>query len=283
MEKLLDKEAQINGQTNFSRLLIDQKFINGCAVVALDIYSFIKDNQKVTLQSLMIHFHCRAVDLWKVITAFKRSDQIFSRCPKALKVHLSLLESEVMMRWAWVADSPLLAFLVKELQSVRQESENQIEKNVQEVEGEDDFEEFDEYASHGLAESIELVSGNGGQVIPPKHLQSITARDQMLITGRDLTPLTEHTKPISEESHEVLRVFFKRLLQLVGERVYLLCRKLKVEYSFMETVWSLVKQTICEESILLVHNHSDHIVVCSIFAVFKLTKQNRTFHEILHE
>lgn len=84
-------------------------------------------------------------------------------------------------------------------------------------------------------------------------------------------------------SHEL---FFKKLLRILGERIYLLCYYLNFKQEQMEFVWEIVKFILSEKIDVLINRHLDHIIICAIFAVSKKTTKKsapKSFSQIFQE
>lgn len=82
------------------------------------------------------------------------------------------------------------------------------------------------------------------------------------------------------------QLFFKKLLRLLGERIYLLCYYLNFKQEQMEFVWEIVKFILCEKIDVLINRHLDQIIICAIFAVSKKTTKKgvpKSFSQIFVE
>lgn len=78
-------------------------------------------------------------------------------------------------------------------------------------------------------------------------------------------------------------VFFRRLLQLIAERIFGICSRLNFNEKQMEMVWETMKLVICQQVDLLIGRHLDHSIVCSVYAVSKKTGQYQGGHKNFKE
>ena len=67
-------------------------------------------------------------------------------------------------------------------------------------------------------------------------------------------------------------VFFKRLLQLMADRISKLGRKLELKEPQMEFMFDLFKHILCEKIDLVLGRHLDQILICCTYAVLMKTK-----------
>lgn len=65
----------------------------------------------------------------------------------------------------------------------------------------------------------------------------------------------------------------KKLLDLMVERIFCICRNLGFNSKQMELVWELAKHVLNEHVELLLGRHLDHILICAIYATSKHTEK----------
>lgn len=75
---------------------------------------------------------------------------------------------------------------------------------------------------------------------------------------------------------------------ILADRISSICKNLDYKEKQMEMVWEVVKSLICEEIDLLIGQHLDQIIICSIYAVSKKTgefyqRRQLGFKEILEK
>ncbi|OMJ67892.1 hypothetical protein SteCoe_34830 [Stentor coeruleus] len=70
---------------------------------------------------------------------------------------------------------------------------------------------------------------------------------------------------------EEYEIFFDRMVTEAGCRIDTLCKVLKIDKPIEEKIWSTVKFVLSERTEILFGRHISTIILCSIFAVSKLT------------
>lgn len=81
-----------------------------------------------------------------------------------------------------------------------------------------------------------------------------------------------------------LEILLKRLLEIIGERLCIICSGLNLDHDLLEYIWKLIKRVLIEETQLIENLHIDLLIVCSIYASCAKNKINhKRFMEILSE
>ncbi|GJD08967.1 Retinoblastoma-associated protein [Galdieria sulphuraria] len=93
-------------------------------------------------------------------------------------------------------------------------------------------------------------------------------------------PLDLYDSAVSESIPYSVLVFFRKLLRIAREKVRDFCLRMEVSDVFEELVFITVNYALTRHFNLLVNRHVDVIVMCALYAVSKITKEQLKFNDI---
>nr|CAB3483661.1 unnamed protein product [Digitaria exilis] len=76
-------------------------------------------------------------------------------------------------------------------------------------------------------------------------------------------------------------VFFSKIAKLAAIRIRSLCERLQLSQQVLERVYSLVQQTLSQQTSIFFNRHIDQIILCSIYGVAKISQLDLSFKEII--
>lgn len=225
---------------SLTKILEDSQLLHSVAGLAIEIQTFIMQETESDYQTILATCELDAFDVWKAMLSY---DKATPTKPAILKNHLIQLELRSFLELFWRDEQSPLVDLIKK--HIAQEPTR---------------------ARIGQTQQIESFEGQNSAATAPKPTED---------SG---TKTMEMSRKNSVQSHDsngptlCHEVFFKRLLQLMADRIFKLCRKLELRENQMELTFELLKHIICEKIDLVMGRHLDQLMICCVYAVAIKTK-----------
>lgn len=143
---------------------------------------------------------------------------------------------------------------------------------------------------HGIANdageiTLVPISMNTTQDSTAESLVSLTAQSligaspkQTHLTKTQDAPLTGISKPKRTGS---LALFYRKVYHLASVRLRDLCLKLDVSNELRRKIWTCFEFTLVHCPDLMKDRHLDQLLLCAFYIMAKVTKEERTFQEIM--
>lgn len=167
------------------------------------------------------------------------------------------MEERVLEELAWALDSPLWTILSRRADGVPAH---------QAVVPSGEAESLSSWSSPMKKRKLEMDDGDGGLV--------------QRGTYSDAAPQNTAT------SFFFRKVFFKASLQpqvyfLAAVRLSDLCERVHVDEKSRQRVWTLFEYVLRTETSLMAGRHLDQNLMCCLYVVARITRQEVTFHDIM--
>eukprot|EP00794_Sanderia_malayensis_P018721 gene18721-20610_t len=105
--------------------------------------------------------------------------------------------------------------------------------------------------------------------------------------GRDLTSpqkfnLSTNASPakIAKKTGS-LGLFFRKVYHLASVRLLELCAKLGISFDLQRRIWTCIEFGLTNCVALMKDRHLDQMIMCAVYVMCKVTKEDKTFHEIM--
>ncbi|KAJ4778883.1 Retinoblastoma-related protein [Rhynchospora pubera] len=247
-----------------------------------------------------------AFDLSKVIEGFVRHEETL---PRELKRHLNGLEEKLLESLAWEKGSALYNSLVVARPGLAGEI-NRLGLLAEPMPSLD-----------SIAANLNLTHGSVGlPPLPFPKIDSLCEdlrspkrprieQRSVLVDQKQLkSPLREHlqtacsplksrllplqssfaspTRPNPAAGGQTcaetgIEIFFSKISKLAAIRIRTMCERMGLSQDVLEKVYHLVQRILTQNTPLFFNRHIDHIILCSIYGVSKISKLSLTFKEII--
>ncbi|XP_069808829.1 retinoblastoma-like protein 1 isoform X2 [Dendropsophus ebraccatus] len=118
-------------------------------------------------------------------------------------------------------------------------------------------------------------SENGVQV--PLTAQALISPKSQVFRTQDACP-TSANKPKRTGS---LALFFRKVYHLASVRLRDLCLKLDLSNDLRRKIWTLFEYSLVHCTDLMKDRHIDQLLLCAVYIMAKVTKEERLFHDIM--
>ena len=78
-----------------------------------------------------------------------------------------------------------------------------------------------------------------------------------------------------------LGIFFRKLYHMMSLRMKDLCEKLNIAAVLQHKIWTCFEHSLLKNSDMLRDRHVDQLLMCAIYVMSKVTKDDKSFHEIM--
>lgn len=133
--------------------------------------------------------------------------------------------------------------------------------------------------SHPSSQSVNAYpqshSENGIQV--PLTAQALISPKSQAFRTQDVCP-TSANKPKRTGS---LALFFRKVYHLASVRLRDLCLKLDLSNDLRRKIWTLFEYSLVHCTDLMKDRHIDQLLLCAVYIMAKVTKEERLFHDIM--
>ncbi|GJQ11640.1 hypothetical protein GpartN1_g3431.t1 [Galdieria partita] len=129
--------------------------------------------------------------------------------------------------------------------------------------------------------SVECICWQDSSVVD--YLEKSLAEAQLHVSSADnssFAPLDLYDGAISESIPYSVLVFFRKLVRIATEKVRDFCSRMEVSDVFEELASITVNYALTRHFNLLINRHVDVIVMCALYAVSKITKEQLKFNDI---
>ncbi|KAL0968597.1 hypothetical protein UPYG_G00269000 [Umbra pygmaea] len=142
------------------------------------------------------------------------------------------------------------------------------------------------------------VTGQGTATLQPLTAQSLTGtlNSQPQTTSTLNSPTTQGTpatvKPIKKlaaqspsnykpQKKGSLSLFFRKIYHLASVRLRDLCAKLDISCELRRKIWTCFEYSLVHCTELMMDRHLDQLLMCAIYVMTKVTKEDRSFQNIM--
>ncbi|XP_028644049.1 retinoblastoma-like protein 2 isoform X5 [Grammomys surdaster] len=124
--------------------------------------------------------------------------------------------------------------------------------------------------------SSQQVTGTTLQVPGPVAIQQISPGGQQQSQGQPLT-----SNSIRPRKTSSLSLFFRKVYYLAGVRLRDLCTKLDISDELRKKIWTCFEFSITQCTELMMDRHLDQLLMCAIYVMAKVTKEDKSFQNIM--
>ncbi|KAM4801635.1 retinoblastoma-like protein 2 isoform X1 [Urocitellus parryii] len=124
--------------------------------------------------------------------------------------------------------------------------------------------------------SSQQVTGTTLQVPGQVAIQQISPGGQQQKQGQPLT--SSNVRPRKTSS---LSLFFRKVYHLAGVRLRDLCAKLDISDELRKKIWTCFEFSIIQCTELMMDRHLDQLLMCAIYVMAKVTKEDKSFQNIM--
>ncbi|XP_076771721.1 retinoblastoma-like protein 2 isoform X2 [Arvicanthis niloticus] len=124
--------------------------------------------------------------------------------------------------------------------------------------------------------SSQQVTGTTLQVPGPVAIQQISPGGQQQNQGQPLT-----SNSIRPRKSSSLSLFFRKVYYLAGVRLRDLCTKLDISDELRKKIWTCFEFSITQCTELMMDRHLDQLLMCAIYVMAKVTKEDKSFQNIM--
>ncbi|XP_032983174.1 retinoblastoma-like protein 2 isoform X1 [Rhinolophus ferrumequinum] len=129
----------------------------------------------------------------------------------------------------------------------------------------------------GSLSSQQQVTGTTLQVPPGQvAIQQISPGGQQQKQGPPLTSSSLRPRKTSS-----LSLFFRKVYHLAGVRLRDLCAKLDISDELRKKIWTCFEFSIIQCPELMMDRHLDQLLMCAIYVMAKVTKEDKSFQNIM--
>uniref|UniRef100_A0A8C3VVK2 Retinoblastoma-like protein 2 n=1 Tax=Catagonus wagneri TaxID=51154 RepID=A0A8C3VVK2_9CETA len=124
--------------------------------------------------------------------------------------------------------------------------------------------------------SSQQVTGTTLQVPGQVAIQQISPGGQQQKQGLPLTSSSIRPRKTSS-----LSLFFRKVYHLAGVRLRDLCAKLDISDELRKKIWTCFEFSIIQCPELMMDRHLDQLLMCAIYVMAKVTKEDKSFQNIM--
>lgn len=119
-------------------------------------------------------------------------------------------------------------------------------------------------------------SGNQPAVVPAHPVQPSDSASEGTTSPK---PVSSESKPKRGGS---LGLFFRKVYYLAGVRLKELCDRLSVsDNELRQKIWTCFENSLMQHTDLMCDRHLDQLLMCAVYVMCKVTKEDRSFQEIM--
>uniref|UniRef100_A0A914X0W0 Retinoblastoma-like protein 1 n=1 Tax=Plectus sambesii TaxID=2011161 RepID=A0A914X0W0_9BILA len=239
------------------------------------------------------------VHYYKVIELIIRAEPELSR---EMVKHLNKVEERVLEELAWSMDSPLWTLLarradgVPSCQAVALPSQIDKSAGVPSVLTSQGLRPIGSQTPYGMAgryaSPIKVgapakrrleFEGDDDPAIKISAMQGLGSTAIRLPSGQrvgfdhDPNSASDSNRPASSTA-----LFFRKVYYLASVRLLDLCERLRIDERGKQRVWTLFEHVLRTETSLMAGRHLDQNLMCCVYVVAKITKQDVSFHDIMY-
>lgn len=87
-------------------------------------------------------------------------------------------------------------------------------------------------------------------------------------------------KPLSKK-YGSLGIFLRKLYHMAYVRLNDLCEKLEIGTDLQKKIWTCFEHSLVENNEMLHDRHIDQLLMCAVYVMAKVTKEDKSFHDIM--
>nr|CAB3481580.1 unnamed protein product [Digitaria exilis] len=302
LESMCRAESQIlsGSGNNLTSLLSNERF-HRC-MIACSAELVLATHKTVTMMfpAVLEKTGITAFDLSKVIEGFVRHEDTL---PRELKRHLNSLEERLLESMAWEKGSSMYNSLIVARPALSAEI-NRLGLLAEPMPSLDAIAAHHNISLGGLPPlpfQKQEHSPDKDEVRSPK--RACTERRNVLVDSNSFrspvkdiiksklppplqSAFASPTRPDPAAGGETcaetgIGVFFSKIAKLAAIRLRSLCERLQLSQQVLDRVYSLVQQTLSQQTSIFFNRHIDQIILCSIYGVAKISQLDLSFKEII--
>ncbi|XP_042908450.1 retinoblastoma-like protein 1 [Parasteatoda tepidariorum] len=101
-------------------------------------------------------------------------------------------------------------------------------------------------------------------------------------SSQSVQPKTPSETMIKPKRTGSLALFFRKVYHLAGVRLKDLCDKLSIlDEELRRKIWTCFEYSIMQHTELMTDRHLDQLLMCAVYVICKVTKEDRSFQEIM--
>ncbi|XP_066493965.1 retinoblastoma-like protein 2 [Tiliqua scincoides] len=112
-------------------------------------------------------------------------------------------------------------------------------------------------------------------------LQSPVAVQQIALPGEQRQKQQINISGIKSRKASSLSLFFRKVFHLASVRLRDLCLKLDISDDLRKKIWTCFEFSLVQCSELMMDRHLDQLLMCAIYVIAKVTKENTSFQDIM--
>ncbi|XP_054104617.1 retinoblastoma-like protein 2 isoform X2 [Callithrix jacchus] len=124
--------------------------------------------------------------------------------------------------------------------------------------------------------SSQQVTGTTLQVPGQVAIQQISPGGQQQKQGQSVSSSSNRPRKTSS-----LSLFFRKVYHLAGVRLRDLCAKLDISDELRKKIWTCFEFSIIQCPELMMDRHLDQLLMCAIYVMAKVTKEDKSFQNIM--
>lgn len=226
-------------------------------------------------------FHLKAYEFFLIIESFLRSEIKLS---EEIQKHIQKVGDEILERFAWKEDSPVFDIKSDCLEEILEPptSEN----------GNDSMSTPTKNNNNNNGTSLPGTPGSGNSSysnitnVPTTSYTTYTCINNNISPSSSSSPgptesTTFSSDPDTAKTNRSLKHFFSKVFYLAHKRLSDLCQAVKVNHELKQKVWTCLRYCIISQRELLRQRHLDQIMMCCLFGICRVVRQDIKFKDIM--
>uniref|UniRef100_A0A915AVX8 Retinoblastoma-like protein 1 n=1 Tax=Parascaris univalens TaxID=6257 RepID=A0A915AVX8_PARUN len=265
LEKIVIAERERvspNESPDLSVVLNKEELIASIYICALELILFTYESEREFPWSLEV-IRLAPVHFYKAIELVIRAEPELSR---EMVKHLNKIEERVLEELAWSVDSPLWQTLARRADGVP--SSQSVSLNSMEAYS------ARTQSTYGLSQRYTLS---------PVKLSSAAAKRRLEFDDDGVTSAKRiAVDPEWNATTSATTLFFRKVYYLAAVRLQDLCERVHLDEKGRHRVWTLFEHVLRTETSLMAGRHLDQNLMCCLYVVAKISKQDVSFHNIMY-
>ncbi|VDM43314.1 unnamed protein product [Toxocara canis] len=265
LEKVVVAERErvpANESHDLSVVLNKEELISSIYVCALELILFTYESEREFPWSLEV-VRLAPIHFYKAIELVIRAEPELSR---EMVKHLNKIEERVLEELAWSVDSPLWQTLARRADGVP--SSQSVSLNSMEAYS------VRTHNTYGLSQRYSFS---------PVKVPTAAAKRRLEFDDDGITPAKRvAVDPEWNASTSATILFFRKVYYLAAVRLQDLCERVHLDEKGRHRVWTLFEHVLRTETSLMAGRHLDQNLMCCLYVVAKISKQDVSFHNIMY-
>eukprot|EP01022_Parablepharisma_sp_SALTPOND_P014821 TRINITY_DN205_c0_g3_i3.p1 TRINITY_DN205_c0_g3~~TRINITY_DN205_c0_g3_i3.p1 ORF type:complete len:933 (+),score=77.64 TRINITY_DN205_c0_g3_i3:3512-6310(+) len=260
VDELLCLEEKKLGSAKAAQVLANPEFHRSALAASTEIVLFVHNSMAIRFEQILELCEVQAFEFWKLVRPFLKFDPVM---PNPLRLHLQQIEVKILTSLAWQKNSTIHRLLSKIVEKEKLEEK----KSAIRIESSYCLEKEDSVAKATPMKDVETISGEEAK-------QKLTLDNVSL----QLYLHSPHSAGLSP-AHEL---FFQRVLHIVSSKILTISEALGITDDITkEKLWEVMKHCLSSETDLLIDRHIDQLLLCTLYAVGKMSGAKFTFNSII--